>query len=100
MAAHFSSVRVQGGLSTVKVALVNLSNWPVSTTVTPALALVCCALLTPAHYAGSGCYYNPIYLCTHHQQITASMTFLPLLSEPCAFDLLVYANKEVSALTV
>jgi hypothetical protein len=23
------------------------------------------------------------------------MTFLPLLSEPCAFDLLVYANKEV-----
>jgi hypothetical protein len=35
----------------------------------------------------------------HHQQITASMTFLPLLSEPCAFDLLVYANKEVITTT-
>lgn len=27
------------------------------------------------------------------KQITASVTFLPLLEEPCAFDLLVYTNK-------
>ena len=28
------------------------------------------------------------------RQITASVTFLPLLNEPCTFDLLVYTNKE------
>jgi mitotic spindle assembly checkpoint protein MAD2 len=28
------------------------------------------------------------------RQITASVTFLPLLNEPCAFDLLVYTKKE------
>lgn len=28
------------------------------------------------------------------RQITASVTFLPLLNEPCAFDMLVYADKE------
>lgn len=28
------------------------------------------------------------------RQITASVTFLPLLNEPCTFDLLVYADKE------
>lgn len=28
------------------------------------------------------------------RQITASVTFLPLLSEPCSFDLLVYTNRE------
>jgi mitotic spindle assembly checkpoint protein MAD2 len=28
------------------------------------------------------------------RQITASITFLPLLNEPCCFDLLVYADKE------
>jgi len=27
------------------------------------------------------------------RQITASITFLPLLNEPCSFDLLVYTNK-------
>ena len=27
------------------------------------------------------------------RQITASVTFLPLLSEPCCFDLLVYADQ-------
>jgi mitotic spindle assembly checkpoint protein MAD2 len=27
------------------------------------------------------------------RQITASVTFLPLLNEPCCFDLLVYADK-------
>jgi mitotic spindle assembly checkpoint protein MAD2 len=27
------------------------------------------------------------------RQITASVTFLPLLNEPCAFDLLVYADR-------
>lgn len=27
------------------------------------------------------------------KQITASVTFLPMLDEPCAFDLLVYTNK-------
>jgi len=27
------------------------------------------------------------------KQITASVTFLPLLNEPCSFDLLVYTNK-------
>lgn len=27
------------------------------------------------------------------RQITASVTFLPLLNEPCSFDLLVYTNK-------
>ncbi|KAL9650820.1 hypothetical protein ABK040_001870 [Willaertia magna] len=28
------------------------------------------------------------------RQITASVTFLPLLNEPCTFDLLVYTSKE------
>lgn len=28
------------------------------------------------------------------RQITATVTFLPLLDEPCAFDLLVYTDKE------
>jgi len=28
------------------------------------------------------------------RQITASVTFLPLLNEPCSFDLLVYTNLE------
>ena len=28
------------------------------------------------------------------RQITASVTFLPLLNEPCSFDLLVYTKKE------
>ena len=28
------------------------------------------------------------------RQITASITFLPLLNEPCCFDLLVYTDKE------
>lgn len=27
------------------------------------------------------------------RQITASVTFLPLLNEPCSFDLLIYTNK-------
>jgi len=31
------------------------------------------------------------------RQITASVTFLPLLDEPCSFDLLVYTNKTVVA---
>ena len=31
------------------------------------------------------------------RQITASVTFLPLLQEPCAFDLLVYTDKDVEA---
>lgn len=31
------------------------------------------------------------------RQITASVTFLPLLQEPCTFDLLVYTDKEVEA---
>lgn len=30
------------------------------------------------------------------RQITASVTFLPLLSEACCFDLLVYADKQTS----
>lgn len=30
------------------------------------------------------------------RQITASVTFLPLLSEPCAFDLLVYTNHDAA----
>ncbi|KAM7458783.1 hypothetical protein BLSTO_00468 [Blastocystis sp. subtype 1] len=29
------------------------------------------------------------------RQITASMTFLPLLDEPCSFEVLVYTNKDV-----
>ncbi|KAL3766388.1 hypothetical protein ACHAWO_008052 [Cyclotella atomus] len=28
------------------------------------------------------------------RQITASVTFLPLLNEPCSFDLLIYTNKQ------
>ena len=28
------------------------------------------------------------------RQITASVTFLPLLNEPCSFDLLIYTNKD------
>lgn len=31
------------------------------------------------------------------RQITASVTFLPLLQEPCTFDLLVYTDKDVDA---
>jgi mitotic spindle assembly checkpoint protein MAD2 len=30
------------------------------------------------------------------RQITASVTFLPLLSEPTCFDILVYADQEVA----
>lgn len=30
------------------------------------------------------------------RQITASVTFLPLLEEPCSFDLLVYANNDIN----
>jgi mitotic spindle assembly checkpoint protein MAD2 len=30
------------------------------------------------------------------RQITASVTFLPLLNEPCSFDLLVYTKKDAS----
>lgn len=30
------------------------------------------------------------------RQITASVTFLPLLDEPCAFDLLVYTDTDVN----
>jgi hypothetical protein len=30
------------------------------------------------------------------RQITASVTFLPILSEPCSFDLLIYADKEAT----
>jgi mitotic spindle assembly checkpoint protein MAD2 len=30
------------------------------------------------------------------RQITASVTFLPLLDEPCAFDLLVYADTKAA----
>lgn len=30
------------------------------------------------------------------RQITASVTFLPLLNEPCCFDLLVYADQEAA----
>jgi len=30
------------------------------------------------------------------RQITASVTFLPLLNEPCCFDLLVYADQNAS----
>ena len=31
------------------------------------------------------------------RQITASVTFLPLLQEPCTFDLLVYTDEDVAA---
>ena len=31
------------------------------------------------------------------RQITASVTFLPLLQEPCTFDLLVYTDNDVAA---
>ena len=30
------------------------------------------------------------------RQVTASVTFLPLLSEPCSFDLLVYTKKDAT----
>lgn len=30
------------------------------------------------------------------RQITATVTFLPLLNEPCSFDLLVYADKDAT----
>ena len=30
------------------------------------------------------------------RQITASVTFLPLLQEPCTFDLLVYTDKDIA----
>ena len=31
-------------------------------------------------------------MCARVPQITASVTFLPLLNEPCTFDLLIYAD--------
>lgn len=34
------------------------------------------------------------------RQITASVTFLPLLNEPCSFDLLVYTKKDAVAPTM
>mmetsp|Transcript_17760 Transcript_17760/g.20222 ORF Transcript_17760/g.20222 Transcript_17760/m.20222 type:complete len:210 (+) Transcript_17760:105-734(+) len=34
------------------------------------------------------------------RQITASVTFLPLLNEPCSFDLLVYTDKEANVPTL
>ena len=34
------------------------------------------------------------------RQITASVTFLPLLDEPCSFDLLVYADANAAAVPV
>jgi mitotic spindle assembly checkpoint protein MAD2 len=30
------------------------------------------------------------------RQVTASVTFLPLLNEPCSFDLLVYTTKDAA----
>lgn len=30
------------------------------------------------------------------RQITASVTFLPILDEPCCFDILIYADKEAT----
>jgi mitotic spindle assembly checkpoint protein MAD2 len=30
------------------------------------------------------------------RQVTASVTFLPLLNEPCSFDMLVYTNKDAA----
>jgi mitotic spindle assembly checkpoint protein MAD2 len=30
------------------------------------------------------------------RQITASVTFLPILDEPCSFDILIYADKEAT----
>ena len=30
------------------------------------------------------------------RQITASVTFLPLITEPCSFDLLIYADKDAT----
>lgn len=33
------------------------------------------------------------------RQVTASVTFLPLLNEPCSFDLLVYTKKEAAVPT-
>lgn len=33
-------------------------------------------------------------------RITASVTFLPLIDEPCSFDLLVYADRDVEVPTV
>mmetsp|Transcript_42261 Transcript_42261/g.62634 ORF Transcript_42261/g.62634 Transcript_42261/m.62634 type:complete len:239 (+) Transcript_42261:1582-2298(+) len=34
------------------------------------------------------------------RQITASVTFLPLLTEPCAFDMLVYTKKDAAVPTI
>jgi len=33
------------------------------------------------------------------RQITASVTFLPMIDEPCSFDLLVYTDDDVSCST-
>lgn len=33
------------------------------------------------------------------RQITASVTFLPMIDEPCSFDLLVYTDNDVSCRT-
>ena len=33
------------------------------------------------------------------RQITASVSFLPLLDEPCTFDMLVYTDNDIQALT-
>jgi mitotic spindle assembly checkpoint protein MAD2 len=44
------------------------------------------------------CLVQPKPTHTLHllSQITASVTFLPLLTRPCTFDLLIYADRDAS----
>ena len=45
------------------------------------------------------CVGSPLFSCDVQaiiRQVTASVTFLPLLDEPCTFDLLVYTNQDAS----
>lgn len=55
---------------------------------TTALAIKRLASMTPPPFFAFG----PAAII---RQITASVTFLPLIDEPCSFDLLVYADEDV-----
>lgn len=41
------------------------------------------------------CYFHRVWCDIHNfRQISASVTFLPLLEVPCSFDVLIYTGKE------
>uniref|UniRef100_A0A1I7XCX8 HORMA domain-containing protein n=1 Tax=Heterorhabditis bacteriophora TaxID=37862 RepID=A0A1I7XCX8_HETBA len=42
-------------------------------------------------------FWTLLWLCLDYSQITASVTFLPLLEEACSFDVLIYTGKDTEA---